>query len=343
MTAPRHTTLVIERHAPPPGDLDRQAAALAWNAALMERYRGDRRAAYAAMARRTPMATGIACEHLAKPVRGWWLRPREARQDRAILFIHGGGYHLGDAEAYCGFASQLAVRTGCAVLCIDYPLAPEHPFPAAYDAARHALEWMGLQGIEQVSLTGDSAGGGLVLALLNDPADRPGIASALAFSPWTDLALTGRSLNEPATRDPIFSRAALAQLADGYLAGADPRDPRASPLYGLPDRLPPLAIQVGSEELLLDDARRYARMASHRSSHARLDIFDGMHHVFQRDVEGLAMARLALDLAARFIQSSWVTVQASAMKARPDARSNAIPLDATAAARVSSWKQGENA
>lgn len=271
-------------------------------------FAGSRREAYDAMTARTPIADAVAVEHVDQaPVQGWWVRPHAAPADRGILFLHGGAYMLGSAKAYRGFVSQLAVRTGVAAFIPDYPLAPEHPFPAAYDAVIAAGSWLHGEGFEQLSLVGDSAGGGLALAALGrGQTYPPKVASAVVFSPWVDLALSGSSLSDPNTRDPIFQAAVLEAAASTYLDGADPRDGRASPLYDIPAKLPPLAIQVGSRELLLDDACRFAHAAAACGGKVQLDVFDGLHHVFQRSTEELPSARVALDDAAGFISAHWL-------------------------------------
>lgn len=239
-------------------------------------------------------------------MRGWWIRPDAAPTDRAILFLHGGAYLLGSAGAYRGFASQIAVRADVATFVLEYPLAPARPFPAAFDAVLTALTWLKVQGIAHVSLVGDSAGGGLALAASNVRVHgTPSVSSVVAFSPWTDLTCSGSSFSDRNVRDPIFEPSVLVEAASAYLAGADPRDGRASPLYGIADDVPPIAIQVGSDELLLDDSRRYAMRAAENGAVVHLDVFDGLHHVFQRSISELPTARMALDQAAAFIHAHW--------------------------------------
>jgi monoterpene epsilon-lactone hydrolase len=187
----------------------------------------------------------------------------------------------------------------------DYPLAPEHRFPAAYDAAIRARDWIARSGVGRLALVGDSAGGGLALALQGVPMPNSSLAGICVFSPWTDLALTGKSFADPSTYDPVFKREVLAGLASSYLGGANPRDGRASPLFSLPNDLAPLYIQVGSDELLLDDSQSYAQQAAQKGGEVRLDVFEGMHHVFQRDVGTLETAAVALCLAAQFINEHW--------------------------------------
>lgn len=242
---------------------------------------GSVRDAYDNMAAATPIAERIILSEIDQhDVRGLWVRPEEAPSDRAILFFHGGAYILGSAKAYSGLASQLAVRTGISTFVLDYPLAPEHPFPAAFDAATASRRWLGGQGYDQVALAGDSAGAGLAFGVMSPADGLPRVAAVVAFSPWTDLAFTGASFNDPATYDPIFpSPEILANAASTYLAGADPKDGRALPMFSIPEIVPPLLIQLGSDERLLDDARHYADAAAARGGKVILEIYEGLHHV----------------------------------------------------------------
>lgn len=304
-----HTSHVAETLYPI-SDADREAekTVLAAIGAHFSTMTGTMREAYDAMTVTTPIADGVTLTEVAtSEVRGWWVRPHGAPDGHAILFIHGGAYMLGSAAAYRGLASQLAVRAGIATFVLDYPLAPEHPFPAAFDAAVAARRWLGEQGFDAVSLVGDSAGGALALGAMAAGGDRsPKVASVVVFSPWIDLALTGASFNDPAQHDPIFQPPQiLANAAKTYLAGADPRDGRASPLFALPAAMAPVLIQVGTDELLLDDARRYADAAVGLGGEVRLDIYQGLHHVFQRSVAELEGARHALDEAAAFVTRHW--------------------------------------
>ena len=300
MTNLSRTGFIETRHPLPEDERQIEQSVLAGIGQHFATFVGTMRQSYDAMTAQTPIADGVGLEFVDDDgVQGWWVRPAGARRDRAILFIHGGAYMLGSAEAYRGFASQLAVRTGVPAFVLDYPLAPEHPFPAAYDASVAARRWLGTQGITQIALAGDSAGGALALAALRGAEDDPAaIAAVVVFSPWVDLTLSGQSFSDPATHDPIFKRPVLSGAAEKYLAGTTAEDGRASPLYAVPDRLPPLAIQVGTDELLLDDAVRYAKAASAKGGEVRLDIYEGLHHVFQRSTEQLASARRALDAAA---------------------------------------------
>lgn len=272
---------------------------LAEQQAHRENFSGTMREYYDEMTAETPLAAVVHCEHVADS--GWWLHPQEARTEQVIVFIHGGAYMLGSAQAYRGFASQLAVRTGYSTFVLDYPLAPEHPFPTAPDRVIEILKGLVDSGIEHIALAGDSAGGALSLVALQHPQLVQTIRSAVLFSPWTDLTFSGASFNDPSTRDPIFQPSILRDAAAAYLQGASAEDQRASPLFAQYRQLPPLMIQVGTEELLLDDATRLAAHFAEQGGEVQLDIYQGMHHVFQRDIR-LDAARHALDIAARFIR-----------------------------------------
>ncbi|MGF6612355.1 monoterpene epsilon-lactone hydrolase [Paraburkholderia sp. WSM4175] len=303
MSVVQQTYLIEMRH--PLSDDDREAAisVLDRTQRLFAEFGGASREAYDAMTAQTPIADGVDLERVeSADVKGWWIRPESAVAGRAILFLHGGAFVLGSATGYRGLASQIAVRAGIDTFVLDYPLAPEHPFPAAYDAVIEALRWMAQSGIRGIALVGDSAGGGLALAALGADGGRSMNVSCVAtFSPWLDLALTGPSSRSEETRDAVLTRPILADAAAAYLGSADPADRRASPLYHVPAHLPPIAIQVGTDELLLDDARRYAAAAAQRGNAVQLEIYEGLHHVFQLSIDELASARYALDQVAGFV------------------------------------------
>jgi len=279
-------------------DREQVAQSLAEQQAHRSSFNGSMREYYDAMTAQTPLAQGVRAEQI--DASGWWLHPQATRSERVIVFIHGGAYMLGSAKAYRGFASQLAVRTGYSTFVLDYPLAPEHPFPAAPDKVVQVLSALIEDGITDITLVGDSAGGALSLIALQYPHLAAHIRAVVVFSPWTDLTFSGESFNDPNMRDPIFQPAILQDAAHAYLQGADAKDQRASPLFEHTNSLPPILIQVGSEELLLSDATRYASKAEERGGVVQLDIYEGMHHVFQRDVQ-LDATRHALEAAAAFI------------------------------------------
>ena len=289
---------------------DREKALRARFGEFWSTAKGDRRNVYDVfISSATPLAEGVSAERIETPsVRGWWVRPSEASRDGVIIYLHGGGYLAGSANAYRGFASQLASRTRRSVLVLDYPLAPEAKLPAAPDAVMAAYEWLRENGSARIAFVGDSAGGGLALVTLARLAhgSRPSAAVAgVVFSPWVDLAFTGASMTDPRIADPVLTYQALQAGARMYLGKVDSRDPLASPLFGDLSGLPPLLIQVGTDERLLDDARQYADRAALAGTKVRLEVWEGMHHVFQINTPDLRSSGVALDHAAAFLAEAF--------------------------------------
>lgn len=222
----------------------------------------------------------------ARGVDGEWIVPAHAPRDRAILYLHGGGFRMGSMASHRDLIARMAEASGCRVLAIDYRLAPEHRFPAALDDALQAFGFLLYQGLKpkQIALAGDSAGGNLVLATMLAARDRgqPLPAAGVLMSPWTDLAATGASYESRAEADPIHQRKMILALAKSYLGEeGDPCHPLASPLYADLTGLPPLLIQAGDREIVRDDAVMFADKAKGAGIDVRLEIFEGMIHVFQ--------------------------------------------------------------
>jgi monoterpene epsilon-lactone hydrolase len=286
-------------------DRDREKALRAQFGQFWSTATGDPRTIYDTFISATPFAEGVSSEQVeTASVRGWWVQPSVAEHDGVLLYLHGGSYIAGSAKAYRGFASQLASRTRRPVFVLDYPLAPEATLPAAPDAVMAAYEWLGANGSERIALVGDSAGGGLslvTLARLAHTSRRRAAVAGAVFSPMVDLTFAGASIKDAQIEDPLLTHEALQAAARMYLGGADPRDPLASPLFGNLSGLPPLLIQVGSDERLLDDARQYAERAASAGSPVRLEVWQGMHHVFQVDIAHLRTSGVALDRAAAFL------------------------------------------
>lgn len=238
-------------------------------------------------------------------VPGWWCRSPSARPNAAVLYLHGGAYIAGSGHAHRHLAGQLAQRTQVDFFLPDYRLAPEHPFPAAADDAWAA--WQGLaQGASRLAVVGDSAGGGLALGLLARIAARAGNGSPVAraaavMSPTTDLAGTGLSMQSRAEADFILTEEMGHIAIEMYLGGHDPVDPLVSPLYGDLAGLPPLRIDVGDAEILLDDSTRYAERAGAADVDVTLAIWAGMPHVFPSRVGHLRAADQALDAIGAFL------------------------------------------
>jgi monoterpene epsilon-lactone hydrolase len=251
----------------------------------------------------TPDADGVAYEKVAVGgVSGISCTPQRARPGAKILYLHGGAYVLGSANAYRHFAGQIAARAKAAVFVAEYRLAPEHRFPAALEDAKAAYRGLVDGGARKIAIVGDSAGGGLALALLS-VVQSEGVTpvAAVAMSPWTDLALTGGSLEDRADHDPLLTKEMLSKTAASYLDGHDPRDPLASPLYGALAGRPPIQLHVGTSEILLDDTRRYAEKARAAGVEAVAHVWDGMTHVFPSSVGTLEAAEKALSLMATFL------------------------------------------
>lgn len=240
-------------------------------------------------------------------VAGFWLRAPSAQPGAYILYLHGGGYVLGSAQAFTGLVSQIAARVGVDAFVPDYRLAPEHPFPAANDDAVAAYRGLVADGAQRIVVVGDSAGGGLTLSLLSVLASdgASGLmqpAGAAVMSPWTDLALTGESFETRAQADPIFTRGVLQAFAGMYLQGQDAMNPMASPLYARLADLPPIRIDVGADEVLLSDSTRYTERVRAAGVEITLTVWEGMPHVFQSSLGHFRAAEQSVSAIADFLR-----------------------------------------
>ncbi|MEZ0109915.1 monoterpene epsilon-lactone hydrolase [Catenulispora sp. EB89] len=228
---------------------------------------------------------------------------------RAILYFHGGAYALGSAPDSVGLAADVARRAGARAISVDYRLAPEHPFPAAVDDAVAAYRALLDQGVpaSRVAFVGESAGGGLVAATLVALKDGalPQPASAAVFSPWADLTVSGDSITGKEKLDPALTPEALRTRARDYLGAQDPAAPLASPINADLTGLPPLLIQAGSHEILLDDAIRLAARAASADVPVELQVWPEVPHVFQSFAAILDDADDALNAAAAFVRRNW--------------------------------------
>jgi len=229
----------------------------------------------------------------------------ETRAGCQILFLHGGGYATGSAALYRHITWRIVAAARARLVAIDYRLAPEHPFPAAIDDAKSAWRALLDEGVNprRCAIIGDSAGGGLALALALRLRDEraPLPAAIVAISPWTDLAITGNSCR-PGTSDPMLESRDLGSLAARYLAGADPRDPYASPLYGDARGLPPTLLQVGSDEILRDDAERMAERMCEAGCDVTLEVWPRMPHVWHAFAPMMPEASRAIVRVGAFVQ-----------------------------------------
>ena len=239
-------------------------------------------------------------------ISGWWAKPPQGRKRAAIIHVHGGWFLWGTAQAFRYFAGHIAVSAGTDAFIPNYRLAPEHSFPAAVRDLEACYRGLIDQGITQVALTGDSAGGNLALVLLSTSsaeASRDTVApvGAVVFSPITDLALTGESYDTRAEAELYFTRSQAAGLVRSYLGMTDPKHPLASPLYADLTGLPPVRIHVGDDEVLLDDSRRYVENAVGAGVDAKVDVWMGMPHGFVTNVGGFNAATQALKASGAFL------------------------------------------
>jgi acetyl esterase/lipase len=237
-------------------------------------------------------------------VNGEWLIPRVPARG-TILYIHGGGFVSCSAATHRPITASLARRSSVSVFSANYRLAPEASFPAALDDVATTYEWLVRETSgAPIAIAGDSAGGGLTLSLAVHVRDArlPAPACLVGFSPWTDLAGRGASLRENDGRDPMFRPENIPAFAAEYLGGASPDDPRVSPVYADLRGLPPMLLQVGSTELLLDDSRRVHERVIATGGESHLSIYDGVHHGWQMLTAFVPEARAALGEAAAFIR-----------------------------------------
>lgn len=251
---------------------------------------------------------GATIEAIAGPgVVGEWLRVAGAVPGaRTIYYLHGGGYSLGSPFSHRPLVGSLAQVCEATVFSLDYRRAPEHPCPAAIDDAMAGWQWLCGQVPDPTRLViaGDSAGAGLALALESELRQRKLTppAGLVLLSPWTDLALTGDSLQRNADQDVMVTWPVLRQFAADYLGALNPTDTRASPLYADRRGCAPLLIQVGSEEMLLSDATRLADRAVADGVDVTLEIAAGMWHVWQAWARQVPEAQAALERVASFLE-----------------------------------------
>lgn len=240
-------------------------------------------------------------------VPGEWSIAPGSDASRVLMFFHGGGYCSGSILSHRRMVTEAGRAAGIRTLAVGYRLAPEHPFPAAFDDALTAWRFLRRQGLapERIVIGGDSAGGGLGVALINrlrQSGEEPPCCAWLV-SPWTDLTMSGETLATKDSVDPIIHKAYLGELADAYLSGEVVRtDPRVSPLYSDLEGFPPVLIQVGSAETLLSDATRFAAAAGIADVPVTLEIWPHMIHAWHLWNAHLEPGRRALANAGDFIR-----------------------------------------
>ncbi len=255
-----------------------------------------------------PAATDVAYESVtAGGVPAEWILPPGAPDSEALLYLHGGGYAIGSVNTHRDLASRLAKAAQMRVLNLNYRLAPEHPFPAALDDALAAYQWLLTQGVKpgKIIIAGDSAGGGLTVATLVALRDRniPLPAAAVCLSPWVDLGMSGQSMVTKASIDPMVTPDGVKMMAGLYLGKNPANTPLASPLYADLGGLPPLLIQVGTREVLLDDSVRLAERAKAAGVDVTIEPWEDMIHVWQFFASMLPEGAQAIERIGEFVHT----------------------------------------
>jgi acetyl esterase/lipase len=237
----------------------------------------------------------------------WTITPG-ADASAAILYLHGGGYVICSLDSHRHLAAEVGRASGTRTLAIDYRLAPEHRFPAPVEDTLAAYRYLLDSGIrpERIALAGDSAGGGLAVAamLAIREAGMALPACGWCISPWVDMEALGASFVDRAEADPTVQKATIEMMADWYLGDADPRHPHAAPLYGDLRGLPPLLIQVGAAETLLDDSVALARKAGASDVRVDLQIWPEMIHIWHLYFPVLSAGRRAIAAGGSFVRSA---------------------------------------
>lgn len=238
-----------------------------------------------------------------------WIIPETDDGEHVLLYLHGGGYTIGSCASHRPLASQIAKVAGARVLLPEYRLAPENLYPAAVeDATAVYHQLLRSYSPDNIAIAGDSAGGGLTLATLlalkeqNAPLPK----CAVTISAWTDLLGTGHSMQTRATKDPWLKPDGVPEAAKFYYGSADPKDPKVSPLYGDFHGFPPLLMQVGDYEILLNDSTRVAQKAQDQGVDVTLSIWDGMWHVWHAFFDNVVESRQAIDEMGQFLKEKWI-------------------------------------
>lgn len=256
----------------------------------------------------TQAPEGVTCTPVdAGGVSAEWSVAAGVDEAKVVLYVHGGGYVMGSAGSHRDVTGRLSKAAGARVLSLNYRLAPEHPFPAPVDDAVAAYRWLLAQGISpgNIAVAGDSAGGGLAIATLLALRDagEPLPAAGVGISPWVDMEGTGESMTTRAAVDPVVQKEGLLGMAKLYLGDADPKNPLAAPLHADLAGLPPLLLQVGDAETLLDDSTRLAEKARAAGVDVTLKVWDEMPHVWHLFAPILPEGRQAIDEIGSFFQA----------------------------------------
>lgn len=236
-----------------------------------------------------------------------WIRIPKGSEDSVILYLHGGSYNSGSINSHRSLVANIAASANIQVLIVDYRLAPENPFPAAVEDTIAAYRWLVENNFSpsRIVVAGDSCGGGLALSLLISlrDANEQLPAAAVCLSPWTDLTCTGETWKTNDKSDLMLDPGAILESAHLYLGKTDPRTPLASPLYADFNGLPPILIQVGSDECILSDSTRFAEEAKATGIDVTLEVWEGMQHEWHFAASILPEGRQAIDRIGKFIRN----------------------------------------
>jgi len=239
-------------------------------------------------------------------VDGEWFDVADSDTSRVLLYLHGGGYLIGSVQSHRPMIERITQAINGRVLALNYRLAPENPFPAAVEDAVAAYHWLLDQGYaaNRIAIAGDSAGGGLTIATLVAIRDAGLVlpACAVPISPWTDMECTGASIESRAAVDPMVQKEILLQMGGAYLSGADPKSPLAAPLYADFTGLPPMLIQVGDAEVLLDDSTRIEEKMKAAGVDVTVEVWDDMIHVWHLFAPMLDKGQEAIERLGAFVQ-----------------------------------------
>ena len=290
----------------PSKELDTVLEMIRVRSAEVRKTTDDDRLSYERIMSVLPMDDDIETERVGvNGVPAEWIWAPESQENRVILYLHGGGYLFGSARTHRVMLAHMARAAKARVLVLDYRLAPEIPFPAPVEDSVSAYRWLQDQGIspQKIVLGGDSAGGGLVVAALVAlrSVGEPMPAAGVCISAWTDMESTGQSMTTNAEADPSVSKERLLKIAKVYLAGKDPRAPLASPIHADLTGLPPLLLQVGSIEVLLDDSTLLKSRAKEAGVSVEMEVWDDMPHVWHHYAPILPEARKAIGKIGEFV------------------------------------------
>jgi epsilon-lactone hydrolase len=287
-------------------DLKNVLAWMAANPAIEDLTLEESRSYFDSRGQEFPLPEGVSIASAeVDGIKAEWIRAANASEETVILYFHGGGYLIGSLASHRHITSAISQASEATVFAVDYRLAPEHPFPAAVDDAVAAYRWLLQQGIKphRIIIAGDSAGGGLTIATLLTLRDEGTAlpAAAVCISPWVDLTNSSESYKNLA--DPMLTKNELDQFAQGYLQGQDAKTPLASPLFADLHGLPPLLIQVGTQEHLYDDSVGLEAKAKEAGVNATLEVWEEMIHVWHYFHPMLQEGREAIARIGEFVKA----------------------------------------